>query len=118
MALVSTFDTNAARLHRPAAGHARPADSADAPIRPDAWLGHLRADPADLPGRPPGESGLAVSGAPPPRAPRLDPRRLGRLRTRAPRALLPADGERTASARRRDRGLGAPRRRDRARAEA
>src|SRR5918993_5464241 len=89
MPIVSSIDTNGTPRTRPAPGHPGPAHSAHAADRGAARLGDLRAHPAHLRRRSPGEPGLAVPRTAPPRASGLDRGGVGGLRTRTPREVLP-----------------------------
>ena len=71
-----------------------------------ARLGDLGAHPADLPGRPAGQPGLALPGAPPPRAPGLDRSRVGRLGAGPAGEVLPTHAIRTPATGGRSRRVG------------
>ena len=72
-----------------------------------ARLGDLGAHPADLPGRPADQPGLALPGAPSPRAPGLDRSRVGRLGAGPAGQVLPAHAIRAPAAGGRSRRVGA-----------
>src|SRR5512132_2680452 len=78
-----TYDGVGTRHHddptRSPPGHPRPPDPPHARDRAAARLGDLGADPGALPRRAARQPGLAVPGAPSPRAPGMDHIRVGRL---------------------------------------
>src|SRR5262249_6847347 len=71
-------------------------------------LGDRGADSTTVERRLAGAAGLAVSGAPAPRASGLDRCQMGRLRTEAPCQVLLAHARRPTPARKGSRALGAP----------
>src|SRR5215213_4091799 len=89
-AIVSSADTNAATLlTRLAARDARPADPADLAERRLAWLGDLGTHSADLRGCAADQPGLVVPRTASPGASGMDRSRVGGVRTRAAREVLP-----------------------------
>src|SRR5262249_22991206 len=94
---------------------ARSPDSESALARTDARLGDLGAHPRRLAGDAADPAGFALSRAPPPRAARLDSRRVGRVGQQPQSEVLRADESRTETARDRSRRLGTPHRGRRAR---
>src|SRR5262245_34242693 len=80
--------------NRSPAGHARHADPESGVARAAARMGHCAAHPAVLAGRSAGESGVALSGAAPAGAPRLDRLGVGRLRQQPALEVLPVDARR------------------------
>ena len=91
---------------RPAPGHARPAHPPHAGVRRHARLGHLPAPAAVVTGRPAGQSGVALPGALPARAARVDRVGVGRFREQPAGQVLPADASPAASSWRRKRRAG------------
>src|ERR1035437_2415800 len=92
---------------RSPARHARSVDPAHALVGRPARLGHRAAAPADFAGCAPGQSGLALPGAPSAGATGGDRVVVGRLRTQPAREVLPAHQDRPQTARRRNGQLGA-----------
>ena len=91
---------------RAAAGDGRSADPQGRLARADARLGDQPAHPADHARRARGESGRALSRAPPPRRPGLARRRVGNVGEQSTREVLHAHRRRPETAHRRNRARG------------
>ena len=84
----STWGVHVRTEHRSSTRHAGSLNPANSSAWSPARLGYFRAHSPGLQQSSPGPAGVLVSGAAPPRAPRLDQGALGRIGEQSPREIL------------------------------